>query len=299
MIYAEECNLSDFYSIRKFATTWLDNSPPRRLDSIICCAGVALPPSLPRVACPNGIEQHIQINYLSHYHLLTLLSPAFRAQPPDRDVRIILTACVSSVMADFDANDLEFSKRGYPSYRPWLVLGASKLALTMFGYEFQKRLNTYERPDKAPSNIYVAVVDPGMMRSPSFKRFMSFGAIWGLLLYLLLWPIWWLFLKTSIDGSQSILYAAMCPDVTDSKEVSYISECRIRNKPPRKELDDQELQKDLYDFTEKIVLDVEKKKVAEVKRREQKDKDQKGAEKRAAEVSTIASKKSKVKSKKT
>ncbi|KAA8915967.1 hypothetical protein TRICI_001884 [Trichomonascus ciferrii] len=268
LVYTEECNLGDFYSIRKFATKWLDNSPPRRLDAIICCAGVALPPSVPRAATTDGLEQHLQINYLGHFHLLTLLAPSIRAQPPDRDVRVVLTTCVSAVMAEFDINDLEFASRGYPAHRPWRVMGASKLALTMFAYEFQQQLNDYERPDKAPPNAHVSVVDPGMMRSPSFKRFVSCGSLLGLFLYILLWPIYWLFLKASNNGAQSHLFAMLSPDPKDTHEVSYISECTIRSKPPRKELNDRELQKQLFEVTEKLVLETEKKSVIAKKREE-------------------------------
>jgi NAD(P)-dependent dehydrogenase (short-subunit alcohol dehydrogenase family) len=267
LIYAEEANLGDLYSIRKFVTNWLNNTPPRRLDMVICCAGAAIPPSVPRAATQDGVEYHLQINYLAHYHLLTLLSPALRAQPPDRDVRIILTSCVSNVMADFDMEDLEFSKRGYPLYRPWRVIGASKLALCMFGYELQRRLMAYERPDKCPQNVHVAIVDPGMMRSPSFKRFASMGTLLGLFVYLLLWPIWWLFLKTSVGGAQSLLFAAMSPEIRDQEaDASYVSECRIRSRPPRKELSDVELQQKFYDLTEKTVVDIEKKSVIARKR---------------------------------
>lgn len=261
LIYAEEADLGDFYSVRKFATKWIDNAPPRPLHMVICCAGVASPPMLPRQATVDGLEQQLQVNYLGHYHLLTLLEPAIKAQPADRDVRIILATCVSNVMANFDVDDLEFSKRGYPASSPWRVFGAAKLELGMFAYEFQRQMNAYERPDKLPPNVHVCMVDPGLMRSPSFKRFASMGSLIGLLIYLILWPIWWLFLKSSSDGAQSFLYAAMSPDVEQRFDVSYISECRIRNKPPRKELADEALQKDLYEKTKALILDTEKKSV--------------------------------------
>lgn len=259
LIYGERCDLADLHSIRQFATKWLDNSPPRRLDMIICCAATANPPGVQRHGTQDGLEEHFQINYLGHYHLLTLLSPSIRVQPPDRDVRIVLTTCLSSLMADFNADDLEFSTRGYPVNRPWKLIGSSKLALGLFGYEFQRRLNDYKRPDMAEPNIHISIIDPGMMRSPSFKRFVSLGTIWGLLMYIILWPIWWLFLKTSINGAESILYCITCPDPSDTKEVTYISECKIRPPPPRKEYQDEKLQKYLYDVSEKIVAETEKK----------------------------------------
>merc|ERR1712093_37341 len=42
MIYAEQVDLSSLYSIRQFATKWIDNAPPRRLDMIILCVAKKL-----------------------------------------------------------------------------------------------------------------------------------------------------------------------------------------------------------------------------------------------------------------
>lgn len=261
LIYGEKVDLGDLFSIRQFATKWLDNSPPRRLDMVICCAATANPMGSPRRVTDDGLEQHLQINYLGHYHLLTLLSPSFRVQPPDRDVRIVLTTCFSSLMASFDLQDLEFVKRGYPVNQPWKLIGASKLALGMLGYELQRNINAYERPDKALTNVHVSIVDPGMMRSPSFRKFTSFGTLWGLLLYIILWPVWWFFLKTSINGAESVLYSVMSPDIVDTREVTYVAECQIRDHPPRKEYEDEQLQKKLSELSEKLVLETEKKSV--------------------------------------
>lgn len=269
MIHMEEVDLESLHSVRTFATKWLDNSPPRRLDMIICLAGVANPPRQPRTASAvDGVESQLQINYLSHFHLVTLLSPALRVQPPDRDVRVILTTCVAGVMGELDMNDLEFKTRGYPSNQPWKVFGASKLMLTMFAYEFQKRLNAYVRPDKADNNVRLIVVDPGLTRSPSLRRFASFGTILGLFIYLLMWPLYWLFLKSPYTGAQTHLYAAMSAEFEEITEVSYTGQCKIRNRPPRKELVDDELQKLLFDNTELFIESVEKRSALARKREE-------------------------------
>ena len=258
-IYAEEADLANLHSVRTFATKWIDNVPPRRLDMVVCCAAVAQPPFLARQASVDGLELQTQVNYLAHYHLLTLLAPAIRSQPPDRDVRIVLTTCVAGVMGQLDLQDLAFSDRAYPTNAPYKVLGASKLALSLFAYEFQRQNLSYQRSDKAPPLVHVAVVDPGMMRSPSFKRFFSCGSIFGLLIYILLWPIWFFLLKTSRQGAQSIFFALTNPDIEYMTEVAYISECRMRNKPPRKEFEDEEFQKQLFDSTAKLIEVTEKK----------------------------------------
>ncbi|KAG5358297.1 putative oxidoreductase C19A8.06 [Yarrowia sp. B02] len=272
LIYMETCDLNDLHSVRKFATKWLDNQPPRRLDTVICCAATATPPTVDRKYSRDGIEEMLQVNYLSHYHLLTLLEPALKVQPPDRDVRIILTSCVAHVMADLDFTDLQFTRRKYPIYSPWRAFGASKLLLNMFGYEYQRRLAAYERPDKAPCNVRVIMADPGMMRSPSFKRFITCGSVLLLLLYLLFWPFWWLVLKTSKQGTQSLLYAIFCGELPPIEEALYVQECDLRDKLARAEMNDPELQKEVFDKTKLMVEVIEKKSAIDRKKRENEEK---------------------------
>lgn len=268
LIYAEECDLSDLLSVRKFATRWLDNMPPRRLDMIVCCAAVAQPPSAPRTNTANGIESQFQVSYLSHYHLLNLLLPSIRSQPPDRDVRVILTSCVASVMGNLDLNDLPAEQKVYPRWSPHRLLGNAKLALALFGYVLQRKCVEYERKDQAPCNVHVCVVDPGIMRSPSFKRWITLGSLKGLFLYLLVWPVWWFFLKASKEGAQSIFYALMAPEIQQTLDVSYISECRIRRAPLRSEFGDQKFQEDLVRATDKLIETAEKQAAMEQKRAE-------------------------------
>lgn len=271
LIYMETCDLNDLHSVRKFATKWLDNQPPRRLDTVICCAATATPPTVERKYSRDGIEEMLQVNYLSHYHLLTLLEPALKVQPPDRDVRIVLTSCVAHVMADLDFSDLQFTRRKYPTYSPWRAFGASKLLLNMFGYEYQRRLAAYERPDKAPCNVRVVMADPGMMRSPSFKRFITCGSVFLLLLYLIFWPFWWLVLKTSKQGMQSILYGVFCGELpAPIQEAVYVQECDVRDHMARPEMNDRELQKEVFEKTKLLVEVIEKKSAIDRKKREEK-----------------------------
>lgn len=82
------------------------------------------------------------------------------------------------------------------------------------------------------------------MRTPSFNRFASMGSLLGLFVYLIMWPIWWLFLKSPSGGAQSTLYAAMSPEFEEINEVGYVTECKIRPPPPVAAFKDEELQKE-------------------------------------------------------
>ncbi|CDR41088.1 CYFA0S06e01420g1_1 [Cyberlindnera fabianii] len=257
LIYAEECDLASLYSIRKFATKWLDNMPPRRVDAVVCCAAESLPYGKERINSDDGIEIQTAVNYAGHFHLLTLLAPSLKAQLADRDVRVILTTCMSQSMAVFDVDDPLFQNKRYPTHSPWKVFGTSKLQLGMFAKEFQRRLLEQPRKDGQPSLVRVNLVNPGLMRSPSTKRVLTFGSLVGLLIYLLVWPILWIFLKLPVRGAQSVFYALMSPDFETRDGGNFISDCELYH-PARHELEDEDLQKQLYDNTEAAIAKIEK-----------------------------------------
>lgn len=267
MIYAEECDLSSLYSVRKFATKWLDNQPPRRLDGVICCAADAIPFGKKRQATQDGVERQIGINYLGHYHLLALLGPCLRSQPPDRDVRIAIATCSSQSIGDIDLDDLLWESRRYPSRSPLKVYGTSKLLLGLFAKEYQRQIDCYERKDKAPCNVKINMVNPGVMRTPSTRRYISMGSIIGLFIYLLLLPIWFLFLKSPRQGAQSFLFVLSAPIIAKIGGGNLVQECKILQRT-RTEYQDEELQKSIFQKTEELILSIEKKSAIERKKLE-------------------------------
>ncbi|KAK9470096.1 uncharacterized protein V1510DRAFT_424016 [Dipodascopsis tothii] len=212
LIYAEECDLSSLHSIRLFATKWIDNSPPRRLDMVILCAGVFQPPTQPRQVTDDNIELQWGVNYLANYHLLNILSPALRVQPPDRDVRVIMANCSAYVLADLDLDDVEFHRRSYPQNQPWRAYGSAKLALNMYAKELQAQIDAYSRPDGQPNNVRVFMANPGFVRTASFRRVVTLGSLWGLAVYLLTYAFWWIVLKSPWYGAQTLLHVAMSQD---------------------------------------------------------------------------------------
>ncbi|KAG5292150.1 oxidoreductase [Histoplasma ohiense] len=238
LIYAEQVDLSSLYSIRTFATKWIDNAPPRRLDMVILCATTIKPSHANPRTTIDCLDEEWQINYLANYHLLSILSPSLRAQPADRDVRVIIGTCSSYIGAKLDLKTLEYrtmrtassnhtsSKASARNSKPVNEIinnktgsntkadqnglyATSKLALMIFAKSFQSHLSAFDRPDKQPCNARVLVVDPGFSRTPGTRRWITGGSLLGLLIYLITWPIWWLVLKSPQQGSQSFLMAAM------------------------------------------------------------------------------------------
>lgn len=200
----------------------------------------------------DNIESNWGINYLANFHLLGILSPAIRAQPADRDVRIIIGTCSSYIGGQINA--LKDTKSPLPKGKEY---GTSKLALMTFAQAFQKHLDAYVRPDKQPNNARIVLVDPGLTRTPGMRRWLSMGSLWGLLVYLIMWPIWWLTLKSPHMGAQSFLYAAMEADLGRGPGGKFIKECRERAFL-RGEVTDEKVAKRLWEFSDKQIEVLEK-----------------------------------------
>ncbi len=222
---------------------------------IILCANTMSPPWSKKVqSTVDGVEHNWGINYLANYHLLSILSPALRAQPPDRDVRVIMATCPSYIGAELLSSDTEMRQKPRSSTG---MYGASKLALMIFARNFQKHLDTYARPDKQPNNARVIVVDPGWTRTPGMRRWLSAGSLWGLLLYVISWPLWWILLKSPEQGSQSFLHAVMEEKLRHATDLKLIKECREVDFA-RKEIHDEKIGQKLWEASEKRIEALEK-----------------------------------------
>lgn len=278
-IWAEQVDLSSLHSVRTFATQWIDNTEPRRLDAVILCGGIAVPASAKKNTI-DGIDEEWQVNYLANFHLLSILSPALRAQPAHRDVRVIFTTCSGYIGAKFE---LDRVKRGMTGSfmskdkkrvikaAPKGIYALSKFALMNFAFSFQRHLSSFKRPDGLPPCTRVLVVDPGHTRTPGTRRWMTGGSLWGLLLYLITWPFWCLVLKSPQQGAQSILYAAMEEEYGRGVGGWFIKECREMDLA-RTDVRDEDVGKRLWEFSEKQIEEAEKesaiRRAAEKKERE-------------------------------
>lgn len=299
MIYAEQVDLSSLHSVRQFATKWIDNAPPRRLDMIILCAATMTPAGGKRTETEEGVESTWMVNYLANFHLLGILSPALRAQPFDRDVRIIVPTCSGYI----GAPPLEKPLTG----KDWTPNGAyarSKLALMVFAEAFQKHLDAYKRPDGLPMNARVVLVDPGFARTPGMRRWLTRGWLLGLVFYVSFYVFFWLFLKSAKMGAQSILFAALDGSFGRGPGGKFVKEC-MEVDFARTDIRDEEVAKKLWEASDKLI-EVTEKKAAAGRARAKKDEEKraKEAEEKArveeieALVDTISKGKKKQKAKK-
>lgn len=219
---------------------------------VILCADTLNPRFGITAKTEDQLEPVWGINYLANFHLLGILSPAIRAQPPDRDVRIIFAACSSYIGGNL--KDLKEDRSPLPPGRRYET---SKLACMVFAQAFQKHLDEYKRPDKQSNNARVIVVDPGFTRTPGMRRWLTMGSLWGLLIHLTTLPIWWLILKSPLQGAQGFLRAAMEAELGRGTGGRFIRECR-EVEYLRPEIKDEDAQKKLWAFSEKQIEALEK-----------------------------------------
>ena len=219
---------------------------------VVLCAATMTPWLSTPLCTVDGLEPCWGVNYLANFHLLGLLSPALRAQPADREVRVVIATCGNYVMGDL--KHMRDTKEPLPKGKEYAT---SKLALTVFASAFQKHLDAYARPDKAPSNARVIVVDPGPARTPGMRRWLSLGTVWGLLCYMLLWPLWWLVLPSAEGGAQGFLRATMEAELgkgQGGRLLKGINEA----KPARPEIGNDGVAEELWQFSERQIEALEK-----------------------------------------
>lgn len=217
----------------------------------------------------DGVEETFAVNYLANFHLLSILSPAIRAQPPDREVRIIFGTCASYMggkspeavpLPELSSGKSATSKTANSvtkAMNPAADYASSKLAVMTFAQAFKKHLVGFSRPDQHPMNTRVFMVDPGWCRTPGMRRYLTFGSLWGLALYLVMWPLWWLILKSSEQGAETFLHAVMEESLTRGEGGQLLKEC-IEAKVYRDEVFDETLQKKLWEVSEKAIEVLEK-----------------------------------------
>jgi hypothetical protein len=210
------------------------------------------PPGGKRQETKEGIELAWMVNYLANFHLLGILSPAIKAQPFDRDVRIIVATC-SSYIGSPSLKDAIIDKTWSPS----TAYARSKLALTVFGQAFQKHLDTYKRPDQLPMNAKVIFVDPGLSRTPGTRRWLTRGSLFGLAIYIAGYFFPWLLLKSPFRGAQSILYAIMESRLAVGHGGRLIKEC-MEVDFARSEVKDDEVAKKLWEESDALIERTEK-----------------------------------------
>jgi len=192
------CELSEPSSVRACAAAVRDSG--RRLDAIVCNAGIM---ALPELQQKHGYELQFLTNHIGHFLLVTGLLDQLTS-----DARVVMLS--SGAHKQAPAAGIEFDNlSGERGYRPWKAYGQSKLANLLFASELSRRFVGTARVAFA--------IHPGVIRTELVRHLSPFarGA------FAVLGPLG---LKTIPQGAATQCYAAAHPDARRHSG-AYLADC--------------------------------------------------------------------------
>ncbi|RME84046.1 MAG: SDR family oxidoreductase [Zetaproteobacteria bacterium] len=160
-------DLGSLASVRQGAAELLERTP--RIDAFIGNAAIAQVAR--RTLTADGFEKQFAVNYLSYFVLSGLLAERIEASSG----RFVFVSSMGYRMGlrRIRFEDLHFEQK----YNPWDAYAQSKLALMLFAYELQRRLQENKR------RLPVYVCHPGATRGTRLLKEASPGMrmLWRLL----------------------------------------------------------------------------------------------------------------------
>ncbi|CRK94471.1 CLUMA_CG007977, isoform A [Clunio marinus] len=210
----EKCDTGDMSSVRSFAKSVKEKYSA--INILVNNAGIL---ASPRVLTKDGFISQMAVNYIGHFLLTHLLLPQLIAgSTKEEKARVVNVAssvhCIGEIRYD------DFIYENY--YRFGMAYSDSKLAQAMFTFHLQKICREHNW------NVQVHSAHPGMVITDIFNK--SFMGPWSKL------PILHNWFKSPEQGSRSVVYAAISPDL-EGKSGTYISNCQIIT--PHKKASDQ------------------------------------------------------------
>ena len=154
----------------------------------------------------DGHEGNFGVNHLGHFLLTVLLLPLLCKEKHSRIVS------VSSLMYRFgklDFDDLNYTKRGYDFVRAY---SDSKLANLLTIRVLSKKMSSC-------SNVKTYCADPGVVATKIGKGSILMGS--ALYEYILKPLIMTLFMRTPVEGAQSVIYCVCSKEIEDQSGQLY------------------------------------------------------------------------------
>ncbi|XP_062513210.1 retinol dehydrogenase 14-like isoform X2 [Corticium candelabrum] len=196
-------DLADLGSVRDFVRKVLEEE--RQVDVLINNAGV--------MACPftktsDGFEMQLGVNHLGHFLLTNLLLDRLKASAPSRVIN------VSSKLHDrgqINFEDLQ-SEKSYGGVRAY---AQSKLANVLFTRQLAERLDG--------TGVTVCSLTPGLVRT-ELGRHMFRSKLVYRILWVVLYPLYWLVTKSPSQGAQTLIYCAVAEEL-EGVSGRYYADC--------------------------------------------------------------------------
>ncbi|BGP19656.1 hypothetical protein JCM10213_007726 [Rhodosporidiobolus nylandii] len=219
---------------------------PASVEGIIFCAGdgaggeealgFGVKAQYARQAGGEDVEQY-HFSHLTGRHALvqlllpTLLRSAATSTSPIRVISTVNPFYSAVPPGSLSPSSLDYRDKQqlFPARAPWVAMGRVAAASILVWQEFQRRLTTTSAPsatsstagpsapaDAAPqaAPILALSVCPGLTRSTIFHLFRaspsspSFSPL-GLVLFILLYPLIWVFAKSSSEAAEGVLGALL------------------------------------------------------------------------------------------
>ncbi|OWF44719.1 dehydrogenase/reductase SDR family member on chromosome X-like [Mizuhopecten yessoensis] len=202
-------NLNSLKSVMNFVETY--KASGRKLHKLYCNAGIGLQDKVSYTE--DGHEQIFQVNYLSHFLMVSHLLPVMKSSGPD--CRIVLLSSLAHRSAHFDAADIEGKKYSEPKYDSTEIYGRSKVYMIMQMFSLNEILKD--------TNVTVLSLHPGIVRTvllSSFGRgivkpFLALANAFGAT-------------KSPFEGAWTSLNAGVNPELVGVRDV-YFSDSKPKS----------------------------------------------------------------------
>lgn len=219
-----ECELANPSSVRSCIAEI--KKQKIKLDVIICNAGIM---ALPKLEKAYGYELQFFTNHIGHFILVNGLLDELTEEG-----RVVMLSSAAHMNAPKEGIDFD-NLAGEKYYSAWSFYGQSKIANLLFAKELARRFSGTKKTAYA---VHPGVIKTNLARSMNLILRVVFGLGEHL------------FLKTVPQGAATECYVATNPNVI-SESGNYFADCNT--KTPRKDSENSELAKKLWEVSEKIV----------------------------------------------
>ncbi len=219
-----ECELANPSSVRSCIAEI--KKQKIKLDVIICNAGIM---ALPKLEKAYGYELQFFTNHIGHFILVNGLLDELTEEG-----RVVMLSSAAHMNAPKEGIVFD-NLAGEKNYSAWSFYGQSKIANLLFAKELARRFSGTKKTAYA---VHPGVIKTNLARSMNLILRVVFGLGEHL------------FLKTVPQGAATECYVATNPNVI-SESGNYFADCNT--KTPRKDSENSELAKKLWEVSEKIV----------------------------------------------
>ena len=212
-------DLASLDSVKNFVEEFL--AQYSQLDCLICNAGVWVPMEN-ELKTKDGYEIHFGVNHLGHYLLVKLLTNALQTTKDSRIV-VVSSGLMSSGVVDIDNIDVFNGRKTDP-------LAIKRPSYAPRGYCDTKLMNglLVKELAEVEKNVTSVAVCPGWCKT-NLARHVSIP-IFKKLLFL---PFMFMFMRTSSQGANNIIYCAI-QDVEKLKSGAFYRDGNVQIKEDSK-----------------------------------------------------------------